>query len=261
MEETIEELVQYAADKAQGLAEGKQFWITLAGPPGGGKTTMSAQIVKKLSERGVPSVVVPMDGFHYYRRELEAMPDPEEARNRRGSHWTFNSKRLVEMLTKVKGDGCGMLPSFDHAVADPIEDDIQVSKTDKIVLVEGNYLLLYDEEPWAQLKGLFDERWFVACDIELLRERVINRNSAAWGWDKARTAERVDYNDVPNAKLVAATVKYADRVIQSVQEARDVDPTPKSPSSRSALRTNLSSVPAMPSSVPAISADIDKVSA
>lgn len=140
--------------------------------------------------------------FHFYRHELEAMPNAEEARTRRGSHWTFNSKRMVCELKKVRDAGSGSLPSFDHAVADPIEQDISLERTDRIVLVEGNYLLLYDEAPWGELKDLFDERWFVACDESVLRERVIKRNAAAWGWDYERTAERVDTNDVPNARYV-----------------------------------------------------------
>ena len=35
-----------------------------------------------------------------------------------------------------------MLPSFDHGVGDPVPDAVQVIPQNKIVLVEGNYLLL-----------------------------------------------------------------------------------------------------------------------
>lgn len=35
-----------------------------------------------------------------------------------------------------------MLPSFDHGVGDPVPDGIQVIPQNKIILVEGNYLLL-----------------------------------------------------------------------------------------------------------------------
>lgn len=35
-----------------------------------------------------------------------------------------------------------MLPSFDHGVGDPVPNAIQVIPQNKIVLVEGNYLLL-----------------------------------------------------------------------------------------------------------------------
>lgn len=38
--------------------------------------------------------------------------------------------------------GMVLVPSFDHGVGDPIEDDIRVEQHHRIVLVEGNYLLL-----------------------------------------------------------------------------------------------------------------------
>ena len=38
--------------------------------------------------------------------------------------------------------GCGQYPSFDHAVGDPVERDIEVCKEHRIVLIEGNYVLL-----------------------------------------------------------------------------------------------------------------------
>ena len=35
-----------------------------------------------------------------------------------------------------------MLPSFDHAYGDPIEEDVQILPETKLVVIEGNYLLL-----------------------------------------------------------------------------------------------------------------------
>lgn len=58
---------------------------------------------------------------------------------------------------------------------------MKVDKSSKVIIVEGNYLLLYDVKPWDELRPLFDERWFLSCDEGRLRERVIKRNSAAWG--------------------------------------------------------------------------------
>lgn len=34
------------------------------------------------------------------------------------------------------------LPSFQHGVSDPIEDDIRIASHHTLVVVEGNYLLL-----------------------------------------------------------------------------------------------------------------------
>jgi pantothenate kinase len=38
--------------------------------------------------------------------------------------------------------GFGEYPSFDHALGDPVAGDIKVCKEHRVVLVEGNYLLL-----------------------------------------------------------------------------------------------------------------------
>lgn len=38
--------------------------------------------------------------------------------------------------------GEATLPSFDHGVGDPVPDGITVLSQNKIVLVEGNYLLM-----------------------------------------------------------------------------------------------------------------------
>ncbi len=38
--------------------------------------------------------------------------------------------------------GEALVPSFDHGVGDPVEDDIRVTPSHRIVLSEGNYLLL-----------------------------------------------------------------------------------------------------------------------
>jgi len=58
-------------------------------------------------------------------------------------------------------------PSFDHAVQDPVENDIVVSSRSRIVIIEGNYTLL-DQKPWNEIPYLCDER--------LLRLTVLNGN-------------------------------------------------------------------------------------
>ena len=53
------------------------------GVPGAGKSTIARMVVKRLNELGRSSskedvaVLVPMDGFHYTKMELDAMPNPE----------------------------------------------------------------------------------------------------------------------------------------------------------------------------------------
>lgn len=85
---------------------------------------------------------------------------------RRGAPFTFDAAgflKLVRRLRDTPVTECDELeimiraPSFDHALKDPVEDAIVVSSQTKLVIVEGNYTLL-DEEPWAGISELVDDR-------------------------------------------------------------------------------------------------------
>lgn len=53
---------------------GRRVLIGIAGVPGSGKSTIAAAAAARLVARGVASVALPMDGFHYSRAQLDAMP-------------------------------------------------------------------------------------------------------------------------------------------------------------------------------------------
>lgn len=79
------------------------------------------------------------------RKQLDEMPDPELAHARRGAHWTFDAAGFVRKLQTVRRcveDKDVYIPSFDHGVGDPVEDDICVHKHCRAVIVEGNYIFL-----------------------------------------------------------------------------------------------------------------------
>jgi uncharacterized protein (TIGR02058 family) len=216
----VESLLAKRADmEARGLLQagperaGGQLWVGIGGAPGSGKSTLASEVAAQLCARGCPTVVIPMDGFHYSKKQLDAMPDPDLAHARRGAPFTFDAAALADTIFALKRQGAGQVPSFDHAVGDPVPGGVALERRHVVVLVEGNYLLLWDEAPWGRLRAAFDCTWFLECPEAVLRERVITRNAAAWGWDYARTAARVDANDMPNARLVASTRKHAEQVI------------------------------------------------
>lgn len=90
--------------------------------------------------------MIPMDGYHFYRSELDAMDNPQEAYERRGAPFTFNARKLVDDLIQAHRTGSGYFPGFDHSNRDPEERSICLEPGKKIVIVEGNYLLL-NESP------------------------------------------------------------------------------------------------------------------
>lgn len=187
------------------------LWIGLAGAPGSGKSTFASKLKTQLGER---MIVVPMDGYHFYRHELDTMPDPALAHARRGAPFTFNAHRFVDNLKQARISGQGTFPEFHHGSGDPVEDAIQLIESPPvIVLVEGNYLLL-DQPPWQQLKDqVFDETWFMDVPVEECRKRVFQRHLNV-GRTAKEAQQRVDDNDGPNAELVIQSSRHlADRLI------------------------------------------------
>lgn len=190
----------------------RQYLVGIAGPPGGGKSTT----VERLRALVPNSVVVPMDGYHFTKEQLRSFPDPDAALARRGAHWTFDSESFVAALTTLRETGIGSFPSFMHGVGDPVDDNIAVSSGEhKVVLIEGNYLLL-DISPWDKIKGLLDHTYFIDCPLEVVEQRILKRHMQVNGNTAERALERVTVNDSPNAQLVLASKHRADSIIQSV---------------------------------------------
>jgi len=107
---------------------------------------------------------------------------------------------------------------------------VRLKRSHRVVLVEGNYLLLYDDPLWAPLRPLFDERCFLRVgDISEQGRRLIHRHLETWtpekdrlwgpgGAGEAGAAAKADANDIPNVRLVATTERYADLIVDSVTE-------------------------------------------
>lgn len=206
-----DDLAAELRQRAARLTGDSKLWIGLAGGPGSGKSTLAKALKERLGEM---LTIIPLDGYHYYRSELDGMPDPEEAHARRGAPFTFNAAKFVDDLIKARDTGEGDFPSFDHRVGDPVEADIHLPKGPQIVLVEGNYLLL-DTEPWRQLREkVFDETWFLDVPVSECNRRVGERHVKT-GLSQERAQLRVVTNDSLNAELVAkVSPGNADRIIQ-----------------------------------------------
>jgi len=105
---THKELITELSSIVDSLAENHQYWIGLAGAPGSGKSTVAQKVKAALDDK---LVVIPMDGYHYYRAELDAMANPQEAHQRRGAPFTFNADKLVGDLLQARKTGSGVFPS------------------------------------------------------------------------------------------------------------------------------------------------------
>lgn len=195
---------------ARASSSGKeQYLVGIAGPPGVGKSTFAAAV-----QRLIPhSIVVPMDGYHFYKAQLREFSDPEEAFRRRGAPWTFDSEKFVKDVRQLRESGEGKFPSFDHGMGDPVEDAICVTKEHQIVLIEGNYLLL-EEAPWCDIKSILDLTIFLSADLEVVKKRILKRHISV-GRSAEQAMERIETNDALNAIQILQFAGRADVTIHS----------------------------------------------
>jgi pantothenate kinase len=181
------------------IARSGRALLGLVGPPGAGKSTLAAALQAEFP--GV-SQVVPMDGFHLANAELERLG----RRARKGSPDTFDGAGYVALMRRLLAqadDEIVYAPEFRREIEEPIANAIPVFATTQLVITEGNYLLL-DDGPWAEVKGLLDEIWYVDVDDALRVGRLTQRHEQ-FGRSAEEAAAWVAGTDEPNARLIEAS--------------------------------------------------------
>lgn len=188
---------------------GKRIVISLAGLPGSGKSFWSAKITASLNKQGIKSVCVPQDGYHMYRKQLDMLDNPVEAHIRRGAPFTFNAQAFLDLVKTIKTETENDIyaPSFDHALKDPVENDIHISLDVVVVIIEGNYVSLKDEI-WNEIETYVDDTWFIDTDLQIIRDRLIKRHLELGICNSEQEAiERADGSDLINAKYILENSK------------------------------------------------------
>jgi len=199
---TPDALAELIRSRAKGQG---RFLTALAGPPGAGKSTLAAAVVAML---GAGAKAVPMDGFHYDDAVLTA----RGARARKGAPDTFDAQGFFHLLRRLRVEDEVAIPLFDRDLEISRAGADIVTAADRLLVVEGNYLLL-NEAPWPDAAPLFDLTvWIDVPEAEL--DRRLLARWAHYGKTPAEARDWIDGNDLPNIRRVTQGSRPADVVVR-----------------------------------------------
>jgi len=205
----MSEIASIAATIFRKARGSSRVMVAVAGAPGAGKTTLAAALAEAINAGGQSAAVVAMDGFHYDDAVLEARGH----RSRKGAPHTFDFAGFRALLNRLRTGGEDVaVPVFDRTMELSRAAAAIVPADTRIVLVEGNYLLL-DEAPWRDLAPLFDVSVFIDVPREELERRLLER----WrehGKTEEAGREWVASNDMPNVDLVLSRRRPVDIVLK-----------------------------------------------
>lgn len=200
---TIDESFEPIADEIAEEHSNKKhpYCIGISGPPGSGKSSISALLHRLFHDRGIESQVLPLDGFHLKNEELKKRK--VWFKNRlvslyeiKGSKESYDVKSLLKHLERLKQDKNFYWPIYSRQLHDPIKDGIYIENKDAIYILEGNYLLL-DLNPWNSIPRYFDKKVFIKSPKLLLKKRIIKRKNRG-GYSKREAKEHYRFCDSHN---------------------------------------------------------------
>jgi pantothenate kinase len=185
--------------------------LGIAGGPGSGKSTLARELVTAL---GPAAAYVPMDGFHMRHAKLEELGTVDF----KGAPQTFEGAAFADFLASLKAATGPMSgPGYSRKIEDVVDNAFTVAAGTRLLVVEGNYLLL-SSSPWWRVRSLLDFAAFIDVPREIVRSRLLKRHAEEGLFTEERNRAHIERTDLPNFDLVLRSALQADLVISIISE-------------------------------------------
>ncbi|WP_267168148.1 hypothetical protein [Sulfitobacter sp. F26169L] len=200
---TFTNLTQFIKVRA---ARSERYIVAISGAPASGKSTLAADLVTWF---GHSAAVLPMDGFHLHNDALIELG----LFHRKGAPETFDAEGFVYLMRNLRQRNRVSFPTFDRETDRTIPAGGCIGVRTRIVLVEGNYLLL-NIRPWSDLAEIFD----LTVSLDVSRETLVHRLIMRWrdhGLSDLEARMRALGNDIKNADFMAKHSRMPDLVLRT----------------------------------------------
>ena len=181
-----------------------RYFIALSGPPASGKSTISEKLLKDLTLKGHNSSILQMDGFHYDDQILKQ----KNLLLKKGAPETFDVMGFLNFLFRLQNENEVAIPIFDRSLELSRSSAVIISKETRVVIVEGNYILL-KTHPWRELHKFFNSTIMINTKHEILKKRLIER-WRSFNIPEEEIKQKVFENDLPNGVNVYKNSILAD---------------------------------------------------
>lgn len=207
-----------AVDILRRLGTKPRLVVAIAGAPGSGKSAIALTLASLLNVFTRPGLAtsIGLDGWHFpnaYLINHWVLHQGESVRLRdiKGAPETFDVETFKRRLIQIRQTGQAKYPVYSRKLHDPVADAGQVTLAHRIIIVEGNYLLM-DEDPWRQLLPQYDMRIFVDTQEFAFTQALAERHLRG-GKTPVEVEKQLMKVDLPDAARVYAHRARADLVI------------------------------------------------
>jgi pantothenate kinase len=193
------------------LAQPGRTVLGIAGGPGVGKSTIAQKLAAEL---GPIAAYVPMDGFHMKHAKLESLGTATD----KGMPHTFEGAAFADFLRALKAATNAMSgPGYSRKIEDVVEDAFTIPATARLLIVEGNYLLLATA-PWWRVKPLLDRAIYLEIPVETVRARLMKRHAEEGLFTEERNRAHIERVDLVNYDTIQRSRPRADIAIDLITD-------------------------------------------